>query len=149
MEQSFSIEIKIYITISHYRNESVKIHFETLLFVMERTKHMMTVTIVVLAFELIFASMGSAVPGHAQTNTTAGGAANMTSTSSSTAGEAKMHLDEGIKALQSGDTNGAMMHLKLADDKLSTGEAKMHLDEGIKALQSGDTNGAMMHLKLA
>src|SRR5919197_5085856 len=114
----FCIEIKIYIMISDYRNESIKIHFQILLCVMEKTKHMMAVTIAVLAFELIFASMGSAVPGHAQTNTTAGGAANMTSTSSSTAGEAKMHLDEGIKALQSGDTNGAMMHLKLAEQKL-------------------------------
>src|SRR5919198_2358931 len=79
--------------------------------------------------------------------TTGGGGGNVTSTSSS--GEAKMHLDEGIKALQGGDTNGAMMHLKLADQKLSGGEAKMHLDEGIKALQGGDTNGALMHLKLA
>jgi cellobiose-specific phosphotransferase system component IIA len=63
--------------------------------------------------------------------------------------EARMHLDEGIKALQSGDTNSAMTHLKAADGLLSAGEAKMHLDEGIKALQSGDTNSAMTHVKAA
>ena len=50
--------------------------------------------------------------------TTGGGGGNVTSTSASS-GEAKMHLDEGIKALQGGDTNGAMMHLKLADQKLT------------------------------
>ena len=85
-----------------------------------------------------------AVAQNATSNMTSGG--NVTSSST---GEAKMHLDEGIKVLQSGDTNGAMMHLKIADQKLSGGEAKMHLDEGIKVLQSGDTNGAMMHLKIA
>jgi hypothetical protein len=31
---------------------------------------------------------------------------------------AKMHLEEGIKALQSGDNQGAMMHLKAADNAL-------------------------------
>jgi hypothetical protein len=30
------------------------------------------------------------------------------------AGEAKMHLGEAMKALQGGDTDGAMMHLELA-----------------------------------
>ena len=54
----------------------------------------------------------------AQGNNVTGGG-NVTSTSSSS-GEAKMHLDEGIKALQSGDTNGAMMHLKLADQKMTS-----------------------------
>ena len=53
----------------------------------------------------------------AQGNNATGGG-NMTSTSSSS-GEAKMHLDEGIKTLQSGDKNGAMMHLKLADQKMT------------------------------
>ena len=50
-------------------------------------------------------------------NQTAGhGASNMTASSStSMASTAKMHLEEGMKALQSGDTQGAMMHLKLAD----------------------------------
>jgi cellobiose-specific phosphotransferase system component IIA len=75
--------------------------------------------------------------------------ANSSSRVLATPAEAKMHLDEGIKALQGGDTNGAMTHLKAADDKLSAGQAKMHLDEGIKALQGGDTNGAMTHVKAA
>jgi hypothetical protein len=72
-----------------------------------------------------------------------------------TASSGKMHLDEGIKALQNGDTNGAMMHLSIADKALSgdtsasAQSGKMHLDEGIKALQNGDTNGAMMHLSIA
>jgi len=35
--------------------------------------------------------------------------------SASMASTAKMHLEEGMKALQSGDTQGAMMHLKVAD----------------------------------
>ena len=49
-----------------------------------------------------------------------GAASNMTAGSSSTsmASTAKMHLEEGMKALQSGDTQGAMMHLKLADKTL-------------------------------
>jgi cellobiose-specific phosphotransferase system component IIA len=63
--------------------------------------------------------------------------------------QAKTHLDEGIKALQSGNTDSAMMHLKAADELLSSGEAKTHLDEGIKALQSGDTDSAMTHSKAA
>ncbi len=58
------------------------------------------------------------------------------------------HLDAGIKALQSGDKNGALMHLNEASKTL-TGTALMHLDAGIKALQSGDTNGALMHLNQA
>jgi cellobiose-specific phosphotransferase system component IIA len=68
---------------------------------------------------------------------------------SATPAEAKMHLDEGIKALQSGDTDSAMTHLNAVDELLSAGEAKMHLDEGIKALQSGDTDSAMTHVKAA
>jgi cellobiose-specific phosphotransferase system component IIA len=63
--------------------------------------------------------------------------------------EAKMHLDEGINAIQSGDTETAMTHLKAADELLSAGEAKMHLDEGINAIQSGDTEKAMTHVKAA
>jgi hypothetical protein len=75
---------------------------------------------------------------------------------SSPTSSAKMHLDEGIKALQSGNTTGALMHLNAADKLLveihvpaSAQSAKMHLDEGIKALQSGDTKGALMHLNAA
>ncbi len=65
----------------------------------------------------------------------------------------KMHLDEGIKALKSGDNQGAMMHLNAADQGLSSSSsgqsAKMHLDAGIQALKSGDNQGAMMHLTQA
>ena len=60
----------------------------------------------------------------------------------------KMHLEEGIKALKSGDNQGAMMHLNATDQGLAASSsssdqsAKMHLDEGIKALKSGDNEGA-------
>ena len=70
--------------------------------------------------------------------------------------EGKMHLDEGIKVLKTGDTRGALMHLKIADKILSgitsNSEAqtgRMHLDEGIKVLNTGDIKGALMHLKIA
>jgi uncharacterized cupin superfamily protein len=33
-------------------------------------------------------------------------------------GEAKMHLDEAMKALQAGDTAGAQTHAQLAQDSL-------------------------------
>ena len=46
------------------------------------------------------------------------GASNMTAGSTTMASTAKMHLEEGMKALQSGDTQGAMMHLKVADKTL-------------------------------
>jgi hypothetical protein len=67
----------------------------------------------------------------------------------------KMHLEEGIKALKSGDSQGAIMHLDAADKGLASSSsssdqsAKMHLDQGIKALKSGDSQGAMMHLDAA
>ena len=61
-----------------------------------------------------------------------------------------MHLDEGIKALKNGDNQGAMMHLELDDQGLSSfssgQSAKMHLDAGIQALKNGDNQGAMMRL---
>ncbi len=60
--------------------------------------------------------------------------------------QGNVHLDAAIKALQSGDTNGALMHMNQADKTL-TSAAKMHLDAAIKALQSGDTNGALMHIQ--
>ena len=52
------------------------------------------------------------------------------------------------KSLQSGDTKGALTHMKEADKTL-TGAAKMDLDAAISALQSDDTSGASMHLELA
>ena len=67
----------------------------------------------------------------------------------------KMHLDEGIKVLKTGDTRGALMHLHIADKILrgitssSATTGRMHLDEGIKVLKTGDTRGALMHLLIA
>jgi hypothetical protein len=64
----------------------------------------------------------------------------------------KMHLEEGIKALKAGDTQGALMHLGAADQGLTSSSdqsAKFHLDEGIKAVKSGDQQGALMHLGAA
>src|SRR5918912_943096 len=61
----------------------------------------------------------------------------------------KMHLEEGIKALRAGDSQGALMHLSAADQGISDQSAKMHLDEGIKAVKSGDQQGALMHLGAA
>ena len=59
------------------------------------------------------------------------------------------HLDEAMKALQTGDTAGAEMHMQEAEKALQEGAAKMHLDEAMKALQTGDTAGAEMHVKAA
>jgi hypothetical protein len=65
----------------------------------------------------------------------------------------KAHLEEGIKALKAGDTQGALTHLNAADQGLSSSSsdqsAKMHLDEGIKALKANDNQGALMHLNAA
>jgi hypothetical protein len=64
----------------------------------------------------------------------------------------KMHLEEGLKALKSGDKQGAMMHLSAADQGLTSASdqsAKMHLDQGIQALKDGDNQGAMMHVSAA
>jgi hypothetical protein len=61
----------------------------------------------------------------------------------------QMHLDEGIKALKAGDSQGALTHLSAADQGLTDQSAKMHLDEGIKAVKAGDNQGALMHLGAA
>jgi cellobiose-specific phosphotransferase system component IIA len=64
----------------------------------------------------------------------------------------KMQLEEGLKALKSGDNQGAMMHLNAADQALTSASdqsAKMHLNQGIQALKNGDNQGAMMHLNAA
>lgn len=80
-------------------------------------------------------------------NMTAGNATIANTSGSS----AKMHLEEGIKALQSGDKEGAMTHLSLAQQAMSgsSPEAIKHFEEGMKALESGDSNGAIMHLQFA
>lgn len=51
-------------------------------------------------------------------NQTGGGASNMTAGSASMTSTVKMPLEEGIKALKSGDTQGATTHLKAADKVL-------------------------------
>jgi predicted negative regulator of RcsB-dependent stress response len=62
--------------------------------------------------------------------------------------QGNIHLDAAAKALESGDTKGALTHMNEADKTL-TGAAKMHLDAAISALESGDTSGASMHLQVA
>lgn len=61
----------------------------------------------------------------------------------------QMHLEEGIKALKAGDSQGALTHLNAAGQGISDQTAKMHLDERIKAVKSGDQQGALMHLGAA
>ena len=61
----------------------------------------------------------------------------------------QMHLEEGIKALKAGDSQGALTHLSAADQGLTDQTAKFHLDEGIKAAKAGDNQGALMHLGAA
>jgi hypothetical protein len=87
--------------------------------------------------------------GTNMTNATMGDAnATMTATSGSSA---KTHLEDGIKALQSGDKEGAMTQLTAAQKAMSgsSHEAIKHFEEGMKALESGDSNGAIMYLQIA
>ena len=67
------------------------------------------------------------------------------------AGSAKMHLEEGIKAIESGNIQAANMHLDFARQAMANSptNAVKHFEEGMKALGAGDSNGALMHLKLA
>ena len=87
------------------------------------------------------------------TNATSGG--NMTrgnmTTSDTGASSAKFHLEEGMKALQAGDTEAARTHLMAAQQAMSNAppDAISHFEEGLKALDSGDNNGAIMHLNFA
>ena len=64
---------------------------------------------------------------------------------------AKMHLEEGIKALEAGNIQAANMHLDFAKQAMANAptNAVKHFEEGMKALGAGDSNGALMHLKLA
>ena len=66
-------------------------------------------------------------------------------------GPAKMHLEEGIKALESGNIQAANMHLDFAKQAMANAptNALKHFEEGMKVLGAGDSNGALMHLKLA
>jgi cellobiose-specific phosphotransferase system component IIA len=71
-------------------------------------------------------------------------------TTSSTTTDVSMHITEAIKALRSGDIQGAKMHLAEAIKALrsldNTTDVSMHITEAIKALRSGDIQGAKMHL---
>jgi hypothetical protein len=83
------------------------------------------------------------------------GSANMTganmTTSGTSGGSAKTHIEEAIKALESGDKQAASTDLTAAQQAISgeSDQAKMHFGEGMKAFSSGDSNGALMHLKAA
>jgi hypothetical protein len=89
---------------------------------------------------------GNITTGTNMTNTTMAG--NMTATSG---GSVKTLLEDGIKALQSGDKEGAMTQLTAAQQAMSGSppESIKHFEEGMKALESGDSKGAIMHLQFA
>jgi hypothetical protein len=70
----------------------------------------------------------------------------------------KVLLNDTIQALQKGDTDTALVHLKLADQQTATTTKdslsqlqtiKMLIADAIQALQKGDANSALVHLKLA
>ena len=96
----------------------------------------------------------SAVAQNASMNGNMTTGTNMTNTSMSgnmTATSAKMQLENGIKALQSGDKEAAMTQLTAAQQAMSgsSPESIKHFEEGMKALESGDSKGAIMHLQFA
>src|SRR5207342_1011824 len=76
---------------------------------------------------------------------------NTTALSNTTGGSTKMHLEEAIKALESGNKDAASTQLTAAQQAISgeSEQAKMHFNEGMKAFSAGDTNGTLMHLKAA
>jgi hypothetical protein len=87
------------------------------------------------------------------TNATSGGnttGGNMTTSDGGT-GSAKTELEEGIKALQGGDTETARSHLTAAQRAMTGAppDAIRHFEEGMKAFDSGDNNAAIMHLYIA
>src|SRR5918912_3205944 len=67
----------------------------------------------------------------------------------------KILLNDAIQALQKGDNNSALVHLKLADQQMATSTnssaqtSKTLIEDAIQALQKGDNNSALVHLKLA
>jgi hypothetical protein len=75
------------------------------------------------------------------------GESNITNSNSSSS--TKMKLEEAIKALQSGDKEGAMTHLNAAKQAMtnSSSEAIKHFEEGMKALDGGDISGAITEFK--
>ena len=93
-------------------------------------------------------NMTNLTSGTNMTNVTT--SANMT-TSDTSGSSAKMHLEEGIKALKSGDNDAAKTHLDAAKLAMTNApdEAMKHFEEGMKAFNDGDTKGAIMHLNFA
>lgn len=69
----------------------------------------------------------------------------------------KVILSDSIQALKSGDTNKALQHLIVADQKLATVKenspsiqtTRLLVSDAIQALRDGDTNKALIHLNLA
>jgi hypothetical protein len=74
---------------------------------------------------------------------------NMTTSRSSSL--VKMHLEEAVKALESGNKEAASIHLNAGHQAISSipAQAKEQFEAGMKALSAGDSNGALMHLKAA
>lgn len=72
-------------------------------------------------------------------------------TTPGTPNPAKMHIEEAIKALQTGDKGAASTHLSVAQQAISgaSAQAKDHFELGMKAFSAGDSNGALMHLNAA
>jgi hypothetical protein len=112
---------------------------------------------VVVLFGLTFTGFNS-IRAQNMTTPNMTGSANMTgpnmtnATGAATAGgSAKMHIEEAVKALESGDKQAASTHLTAAQQAIAgeSDQAKMHFGEGMKAFSAGDSNGALMHLKAA
>lgn len=55
---------------------------------------------------------------------------NMTTTSDTSVNSAKMKLEEGIKALESGDNQAAMTHLDASKQAMVPGQAMDHFEQG-------------------
>jgi hypothetical protein len=66
---------------------------------------------------------------------------------------ARMLVKDAMQSLQNGDTPGALNHLTLADQQLSTantnGLVMTLVKDAMQSLQNGDTPGALNHLTLA
>jgi hypothetical protein len=94
---------------------------------------------------------GNMTPAVNMTNATSGGNATGNMTSDTGVNSAKTELEEGIKALQSGDVEGARTHLTAAQEAMTNSppDAIRHFDEGMKAFNGGDNGAAIMHLNIA
>ena len=118
-----------------------------------------TMTTVALVATVLFGYSFTGFTSIKAQNTTAPNnmtsSANMTgsnmTTSDTSGSSAKMHLEEGIKALKSGDNESAKTHLDAAKQAMinAPGEAVKHFEEGMKAFNDGDSKGAIMHMNFA